>query len=116
MIHSFKFKNNYILMDVESGAVNILDKMAYDCINADDPYALPYDRADISEILEEIEELKADRSLYAPAPAPFEIGSIDTQPIKSMCLHVAHDCNLRCKYCDTDFDANSVDTRARVHS
>ena len=99
MIHAFKFKESYIAMDVESGAVHVLDKMAYDCITSENPYELPYKREEISEVLSEIEELKKAGALAAPAPEPFEIGDVETQPIKSMCLHVAHDCNLRCKYC-----------------
>ncbi|MBQ9949888.1 MAG: thioether cross-link-forming SCIFF peptide maturase [Clostridia bacterium] len=99
MIHAFKFKESYIAMDVESGAVHVLDKMAYDCITSENPYELPYRREEISEVLSEIEELKKAGALAAPAPEPFEIGDVETQPIKSMCLHVAHDCNLRCKYC-----------------
>ena len=99
MIHAYKFKDSYIALDVESGAVHVLDKIAYDCITVDDPYSLPYDRETIDEILNEVEELKKQGALDAPAPEPFEIGNVETQPVKSMCLHVAHDCNLRCKYC-----------------
>ena len=99
MIHAYKFKDSYIALDVESGAVHILDKVAFDCITSDDPYSLPYDRETIDEVLSEVEELKKQGSLDAPAPEPFSIGDPETQPVKSMCLHVAHDCNLRCKYC-----------------
>ena len=63
-----------------------------------DVYALPYPERQIREIVEEVEALRAAGSMDAPEPVPPE-GQTGEQVIKSMCLHVAHDCNLRCRYC-----------------
>ena len=48
-----------------------------------------------------MEALRAAGSMDAPEPVPPE-GQTGEQVIKSMCLHVAHDCNLRCRYCFAD--------------
>ncbi|MEG2252671.1 MAG: 4Fe-4S cluster-binding domain-containing protein, partial [Clostridia bacterium] len=31
-----------------------------------------------------------------------EVSPADSGVVKAMCLHAAHDCNLRCKYCFAD--------------
>lgn len=100
MLHCFTFKDRYMVLDVNSSAVHIVDKPAYDVINAvisgASPYELPYKKEDIDEILAELDELKKEGALDSPELIPPK-GSAPT--IKSMCLHIAHDCNLRCRYC-----------------
>lgn len=61
----------------------------------------PIPERQIREIVEEVEALRAAGSMDAPEPVPPE-GQTGEQVIKSMCLHVAHDCNLRCRYCFAD--------------
>ena len=102
MIHAFEYRGTYLVLDVESGAVHEVDKPSYEVISAIEQgsavYALPYSHSLIDEILGEIEELKAQSLFDTPAPrAPKPNGA--ASPIKSMCLNVAHDCNLRCAYC-----------------
>ena len=101
MIHVFPFDDQFILLDVESGAVHTLDETAYRVVKAiqegEDPFALGIDEQDVKEIQEELEALEAAGALHAAeAEAPAVWGG---SVIKSMCMHVAHDCNLRCKYC-----------------
>ncbi len=106
-IHKFYLNGMYIMLDINSGAVHVIDKMIYDMMDLYDgtngeavleTYGIMYDRADVAEALEELEQLIATQELFAP--------NIDVPPtfsqkplVKSLCLHVAHDCNLRCKYC-----------------
>lgn len=102
MIHAFEYHGAYLVLDVESGAVHEVDKPSYDVISAVEQgnavYALPYSHSLIDEILAEIDELRAAGMFEAPTPeAPTSVG-VDS-PIKSMCLNIAHDCNLRCAYC-----------------
>lgn len=102
MIHAFVYRGAYLVLDVESGAVHEVDKPSFDVISAVEQgnavYALPYSRSLIDEILAEIDELKAEGIFDSPAPlAPNNVGA--HSPIKSMCLNIAHDCNLRCAYC-----------------
>ncbi|MEN6418384.1 MAG: thioether cross-link-forming SCIFF peptide maturase [Clostridiaceae bacterium] len=101
MIHSFQFQDKFLLVDVESGAIHELDKaafmVAYALERGEDPYAGNVPRESVSEVLADLEELRTSGSFEAEqAQAPEIPGG---SAIKSMCLHVAHDCNLRCKYC-----------------
>ena len=103
MLHTFKALDRYIAMDADSGAVHLLDEMAFDALNAIQagdvaPLYQKYDEADVRELLGEIEELKAQGALFAEHDySHLEIEKSGI--VKAMCLHAAHDCNLRCKYC-----------------
>lgn len=108
MIHAFTFQNpisdttRYLLLDVESGAVHLLDEAAFLVARAlelgEDPLTSLSSKEEAQEILEEFEELRRAGMFDSPELNPPE-NRDETQVIKSMCLHVAHDCNLRCKYC-----------------
>jgi len=101
VIHSFRFADLNILLDVESGAIHLLDEEAFLVARAvergEDPFASGVDASAVREVLDDLDELRRAGSLDAVAPEPPEIAG--GSAIKSMCLHVAHDCNLRCKYC-----------------
>lgn len=102
MIHSFRFHDKNVVLDVESGAVHLLDDAAFSVLSAlehgQDPYkecSLP--ASEIDEILSEYRSLRAEGLIdREELEAPLVRGG---SAIKSLCLHVAHDCNLRCKYC-----------------
>ena len=102
MIHAFEYRGTYLVLDVESGAVHEVDKPSFDVIsalergNAID--ALPYSRSLIDEILGEINELREQGVFDRPAPK-VSFTDVSEVPVKSMCLNIAHDCNLRCAYC-----------------
>jgi uncharacterized protein len=106
-IHKFCLNNMYIVLDVNSGAVHVVDKPAYDILDtfngsndADVMAACTgvYGQEAVAEILAELHKLVEQELLFAPAiSAPI---TFNNQPVlKSLCLHVAHDCNLRCGYC-----------------
>ena len=110
LVHTFKQKNINIALDVESGAVHVLDEVSFAILNAF-PDKLPhldsvkeklgaeFSAAELSESLEELKELASENMLYTdPEKIPAPVYS-SLMPIKAMCLHVAHDCNLRCGYC-----------------
>lgn len=106
-IHKFSLNGMYMMLDINSGAVHVIDKMIYDMMDVYDgtneaevfsALTGQYERAELSEALEELAALIEAKELFAP--------DIDVPPtfsqrplVKSLCLHVAHDCNLRCKYC-----------------
>ena len=98
MIHAFEYRARYLVLDVESGAIHRLDRLSFEIVQAmeqgNDVYALPYSREDIDEVLSEIDELRRMGSFDSPAPEPV-MRAAESSPIKSMCLNVAHDCNLR---------------------
>lgn len=51
------------------------------------------------DIAEELTELQAANLLFSSELKQVEPVYPDPPVIKAMCLHVAHDCNLRCHYC-----------------
>ncbi|KYZ76558.1 radical SAM protein [Anaerosporomusa subterranea] len=106
-IHLFAQNGMYILLDVNSGAVHTIDEMVYaimqifDGKNDEQVLAVlgeKYDQAELQEALAELHGLIEQELLFAPdidEPPVFAAKPI----VKSLCLHVAHDCNLRCEYC-----------------
>lgn len=107
-IHTFYVNDVYAVLDVNSGSVHIVDKLVYDLVgdiqNEDTKlmikkYENEYSPKDIIEALNEIKILEEEDLLYSTAPELYnkEIHAGDI--IKALCLHVSHDCNLRCKYC-----------------
>ena len=108
-------KGRYIAYDSESAAIHELDEMSYDILRLyiDNEGASPegeilrdlaarkgYDTSEVLACDEDIRSLISDGSLFAETP---EVAAEQLYPeeplIKAMCLHICHDCNLRCKYC-----------------
>jgi len=54
---------------------------------------------ELDEVLNELADLQRQGTLFSPEVE--EVGPAYPSPplIKAICLHVAHDCNLRCEYC-----------------
>ncbi|MBQ7493662.1 MAG: thioether cross-link-forming SCIFF peptide maturase [Selenomonadaceae bacterium] len=106
MIHKFKQGDDFILLDVNSGAVHLIDELTFrildDFDGTNDAEILKkYPDADTAEILEELHQLIDAGELFAPdieVPLTFAARGV----VKSLCLMVAQDCNLRCKYCFGD--------------
>ena len=109
-IHKFRQGGEYILLDINSGAVHVVDELIFDIMDrfdgSNDAEVLAaldrkYPAADLNEALGELHELIAAQLLFAPeidVPPTFNQLGI----VKSLCLMVAQDCNLRCKYCFGD--------------
>lgn len=110
MIHAYKNNGYNIILDVNSGSVHVVDDLTYDVIPLfenkkreevleilKDKYSLD----NINEVLDEVEELKAAGQLYAEDEYKQYITDFKKRKtvVKAMCLHIAHDCNLACKYC-----------------
>lgn len=104
MIHAFQFQQYYLALDVESGAVHSMDKQAYDVVRAMEEGRplenLPYPADAVQEIVAELNALHEAGAFEAEELTPPEGAA--GQVVKSMCMHMAHDCNLRCKYCFAD--------------
>lgn len=112
MIHKFKLAGYNVLLDVNSGGVHIVDDLTYDLLdNVEPPFAdvcpenvvkklsKTYDAEAISECYDEIVSLYNDKILFSEDDYEKFALSAVASPVKAMCLHIAHDCNLRCKYC-----------------
>ncbi len=107
LIHKFNALGQYVVMDIESGAVHVVAPIVYDLIDAYaagdkasamEALANEYDRDDLEEAWQEIVTLEEEGLLFT-AYEPMTWTYNPKNIIKAMCLHVAHDCNLRCRYC-----------------
>lgn len=111
VIHQYKSNGYNIVMDVESGAVHVVDDLTYDVIalfeelDAEaivDKLSEQYDATEIKEAIDEVNQLKEDGQLFTEdiyQPFIEEFKDKRQTVVKALCLHIAHDCNLACKYC-----------------
>lgn len=109
--------NGYnIILDQNSGCVHSVDEVAFDIITKYETkskeniktYILDKyrDREDVTPedielCFEDIESLIADGRLFAKDTFEATANEFKKRQgvVKAICLHVAHDCNLACKYC-----------------
>ena len=108
MIHTFKAVGQPMLLDVGSGAVHAIDELAYDVLekwNDSTPEEIKaalagkYTAEELDEVIGELKQLEEIGALNAPDNYDNVEQIREPGTIKAMCLHAAHDCNLRCKYC-----------------
>ena len=117
MIHQYKLLGLNVVLDVCSGAVHVVDDVAYDIISLfeenDKETVLSkmkekYEgkdgitEGDIEECYAQIEELKAGGKLFTKdefEPMAGELKARTSGVVKALCLHIAHTCNLNCSYC-----------------
>ena len=118
MIHRYINNGYHIVMDVNSGSVHVMDRSAYDAVPVVERLIAQgtQDQEIIAQALEK--ELSLSHSEAGELAEEFlalkEAGQLFTQDIyedyidafteretvvKALCLHIAHDCNLACKYC-----------------
>ncbi|HZK35084.1 MAG TPA: thioether cross-link-forming SCIFF peptide maturase [Bacillota bacterium] len=107
MIHRFETNGIKLVVDVNSGAVHVIDDLVWDLLSfgpefdegeIQDELKDKYKKTQISEALLEIQSLITEGMLYSKWDGG--IPKMKGEPvIKAMCLHAAHDCNLRCDYC-----------------
>lgn len=108
MIHKYKQGGMSIVLDVHSGAIHVVDPMIYNLL---DYYPEPdtsavvsalgsqYTVSDLEEGMKEIDALIEMGQLFT-SDDYLDSAAFKKKPIiKALCLHVAHDCNIRCKYC-----------------
>ena len=115
MVHQYKNNGYDIVLDVNSGAIHVVDDVTYDVIayineNSVEQYSKEalvnnlsekYDRAEVEEALGEVESLIEEESLFTKDTYENYIMDFKKRPtvVKALCLHIAHDCNLACQYC-----------------
>ena len=109
MVHQYKNNGYNIVLDVCSGSVHVVDDLVYDVI------AL-YEESDLDEIIKQLSKYPEEeiREAYDEITELKEAGQLFTEDVykdaiidfkkrktvvKALCLHIAHDCNLACKYC-----------------
>ena len=119
MVHQYKNNGYNIVLDVNSGSVHVVDDVVYDMLpfvekgieegrsseevecscmeSLKDKYA----SGDIEDAFSQIMELKGAGMLFAPDIYENYIMDFKKREtvVKALCLHIAHDCNLACRYC-----------------
>ena len=112
MIHKYSLNGYNIVLDVNSGAVHVVDDVTSDLLDILD---LPitddsegelveklrhkYTIEQITEAYQDVRELMQLDQLFSEDTYGDYAQKMVSGPVKAMCLHIAHDCNLRCKYC-----------------
>ena len=112
MIHKYKLNGLNIVLDVNSGGVHLVDELTYDLLdnieppfeaecpqNVVDKLSKSYSSEDIRDCYNEIVELYNDKILFSEDDYEKYAQYSEASPVKDMCLNIAHDCQLRCKYC-----------------
>ena len=102
MVHVFKYREYNYIFDSGSGSLHECD---------DDTYAYLahnlYGSADISRLSpEKIKEIEGDIALLKEQGLLFKEETKarpqKSSEVKALCIHICHDCNLRCRYCFAD--------------
>ena len=123
MIHQYRNNGYNIVMDVYSGAVHVVDDVCYDVIAEvnraeEEPTAeslktpeeragllaklgARYEAADIEDALSDVIELTEGNQLFMKDiyEGMVEVVKERKTVVKALCMHIAHDCNLACRYC-----------------
>ena len=110
MVHQYKNNGYNIVLDVNSGAIHVVDDVTYDVIamfeeksgeEIIEALKGTYPESEIKEALDEIQSLKDDEELFTKDAYENYIMDFKKRPtvVKALCLHIAHDCNLACQYC-----------------
>ena len=95
-------------MDVCSGAIHVVDDVTYDVIALYEEKSLEeienelsYSKEDIEEAYKEVTSLKEEGLLFTEDIYEDYIKEVKSRKtvVKALCLHIAHDCNLACRYC-----------------
>ncbi len=111
MVHQYKNNGYNIVLDVNSGSVHVVDELVYDVIellnqNKEQEEILSllsdkYAKEDLREAMEECGQLEQEGVLFSKDV--YENAILDYKArktvVKALCLHIAHDCNLACRYC-----------------
>lgn len=110
MVHQYKNNGYNIVLDVNSGAIHVVDDISYDVIELFETNTTEeivnklkeqYSVEEIKEAIEEVQILKDEEALFTEDAYENYIMDFKRRPtvVKALCLHIAHDCNLACKYC-----------------
>lgn len=104
MIHKFKFKDICLLLDINSGAVHIIDEELYTLLNGMENFtreeAIESIEKQASPVGMEILQLINEGMLFVEdSYITDKMKNNENAVVKAMCLHVAHDCNMICTYC-----------------
>ena len=117
MVHQYQLNGYNIVLDTCSGAIHVVDEVAYDTIamfqdhSPDEIVKAMLEKygerpdvteTDLRECIADVEALKSAGKLFTPDTFADMAGTFKERSgdvVKALCLHVAHTCNLNCAYC-----------------
>ncbi|MCD8010685.1 MAG: thioether cross-link-forming SCIFF peptide maturase [Lachnospiraceae bacterium] len=116
MVHQYKNNGYNMVLDVASGSIHVVDDLVYDMIalfESTDREELiaqmtakyagqdGIDETEIREAWDDINELKEQGKLFTEDVYRDLVMDFKKRKtvVKALCLHIAHDCNLACRYC-----------------
>lgn len=110
MVHQYKNNGYDIVLDVNSGAIHVVDDVTYDVIALYEGHTREeivnslrerYPETEVEEALDEVQMLVDNEELFTKETYENYIMDFKKRPtvVKALCLHIAHDCNLACQYC-----------------
>ena len=122
MVHLYKNNGYNMVLDVNSGSIHVVDDVVYDVLEllneAEDrrkeegfrqeitdkmlaKYGDDITAEDMKDVFDDLDELEGNGTLFTVDV--YKEGVIDFKKrqtvVKALCLHIAHDCNLACRYC-----------------
>ena len=110
MVHQYKNNGYNIVLDVNSGSIHVTDDISYEIIAMYEDHSREEilrslsalgTEDELAEAYDEIRELAEDGQLFTEDEYEPYISDFKNRPVvvKALCLHIAHDCNLSCRYC-----------------
>ncbi|MCR5690997.1 MAG: thioether cross-link-forming SCIFF peptide maturase [Eubacterium sp.] len=122
MVHLYKNNGYNMVLDVNSGSIHQVDDVVYDTLmllkdqedrrkeedfrqeiagKIMEQYGDQVSSQDMADIFDDLDELEENGTLFSVDV--YKDGVIDFKKrqtvVKALCLHIAHDCNLACRYC-----------------
>ena len=110
MVHKYNMNGYYIVIDSNSGSIHVVDEIVYDVLdfyqdndldNIQKKLGDKHDKNKIEECYLEVQELEKQDLLFSKDIYKGMMADINGRDpvVKALCLHIAHDCNLKCAYC-----------------
>jgi uncharacterized protein len=111
VVHRYINNDYHIVLDVNSGSVHVVDELVYDAIGlledklsrqeTEKRLREKYSEEEVRTALDECQELADEGMLFTEDIYKDAITHFKDREtvVKALCLHIAHDCNLACRYC-----------------
>ena len=101
MIHVFSYKNKNYIYDSGSGSLHECDKQTADYVKFKYENGAPVTltKEKIAEIENDLTSLTGEGLFLHEEIKAYPLKSNE---VKALCIHICHDCNLRCRYCFAD--------------
>jgi len=110
LLHRFEVEGTHLVLDINSGIIHTLSKEAWVFLQTWEECGGDLEKTtsllrgelaeeDIRAIESGFKELYQQGALFSTDEALDNYQPPKDQLVKALCLHVAHDCNMRCQYC-----------------